>query len=451
MARKLLLISDNEVLNSLYSVNLKIYLDIEVTVISDLENVIDAIQDEEFNFDAVASLCMINNDDIGLIAYHHLIENDRNVSFTVLGKQSETPQEVSTIGNIFDVRSLIQNIAKDLQVTAKEMASINVDNFYAMPIRVFFSLKISPCDTFYKIRREDGSFEYIKIFATSEHVWPRIKTYLDEGVHVLYVDAKDRFLLAKSVTTQLIDKMTNFTPQTERVEKLDIIEQGIESIAEQIFDSEVSKEIVQLSNQCMNALEEVIDELPDLKSLLHDLSSNKSGFLYSHSIIAGYVATHILSNIEWGGDAHKEKLKFVLFFHDMYLVNIYKKFPDLMFEENLLFDAKLSEADKEIVVSHASEAADAIKRFPKCPLGVDTIIRQHHGTTNGLGFATSYKDDISPLSKVLIIAESFTEVLFKCLHEGEKFVIADTISYLLEKYPKHTYVKITKTLENLKI
>ncbi|EQC52618.1 HD domain-containing phosphohydrolase [Bacteriovorax sp. DB6_IX] len=449
----ILIISDNEVLNSLYTVNLKIYTGASVSTCTSLEDAIEYIENPDNKIDVVYSLCMIENEDTALLAYHHLIENGREVPIIVIGNQSEAPDEVSVVGNPYDIRGIVQQAASNLGITAKDMAEAETPDYYPMPIRMYFSLETAPCDTYYRVREKDGKLRYHKIFLANEGIWPKVKDYLDEGVSTLYVPAAMRFSFAKFVTGQLIDKLNNVIedPKSKTGEKLDVVEQGIETVAEQIFEGEMTKEVIELSNKCMETMEEVIDDVPDLKKLLKELTANKSGFLYSHSIIAGFVATHILDNIEWGGDSHKEKLKFVLFFHDMYLTSVYKNHPELMYEDKLIFDGNLTEEEKEIVVSHAAEAAEAIKRYPKCPLGVDSIIRQHHGTSNGLGFATTYKDDISPLAKVLIISEAFTEEMYKTLQNGQKVEIPVIIEGLTEKFPKHTYVKISKTLETLKL
>jgi len=449
----ILIISDNEVLNSLYSVNLKIYTESNVVTCTSLNEGINYIENHENEIDLVYSLCMIDDEDTALLAYHHLIENEREIPIIVIGSQSETPDEISVVGNPYDIRGIIQAAASGLGITAKQMADIETPDYYPMPIRMFFSLDVAPCDTFYRVREKDGTTKYHQIFMANEDIWPKVKDYLDEGVSTLYVPASMRFAFAKFVTGQLVDKLNGIAknPKTKTGEKLEVVEQGIETVAEQLFDGEVTKEVIELSNKCMNTMEEVIDDVPDLKGLLKELTANKSGFLYSHSIIAGFVASHVLDNIEWGGESHKEKLKFVLFFHDMHLTSVYKNHPELQYEDKVIFDGNLTEEEKEAVVSHAAEAADAIKRYPKCPLGVDAIIRQHHGTSNGLGFATTYKDDISPLAKVLIISEAFTEEMLKTIQRSEKVEIPVIMNFLLEKFSKHTYVKITKTLETLRL
>ena len=64
---------------------------------------------------------------------------------------------------------------------------------------------------------------------------------------------------------------------------------------------------------------------------------------------------------------------------------------------------------------------------------------------------TTDKDDISPLAKVLIVAEAFTEKMLEALYSGEQIDVAQTCSELNTKFPKHTYVKITKNLLNIKL
>ena len=97
-------------------------------------------------------------------------------------------------------------------------------------------------------------------------------------------------------------------------------------------------------------------------------------------------------------------------------------------------------------------AADALIDYPRLPMGADQIILQHHGMTNGQGFAVNFKDDISPLAKVMIIAEGFTEELLRTL-EGtteEKLTKKEIIKALHVKFPRHTYKKIIETLSELK-
>ncbi|WP_419168610.1 hypothetical protein [Halobacteriovorax sp.] len=446
-----LIICDNEVLNSIYSVNLKTYTELNLIFESSLDKALIHIEDPDVAIDVLVTMASIDGEDTALLAYHNCIENDRDIPSIVIGEGDLIPDENHIVKNQFDIPGIIQNIFKSLGMNPKEVLAVITEDLYEMPIRLFFPFKKAFCDTYYMLEN-NGQSAPTKIFDKESDVWPKVREFLDQGVSNLLIPAKERFAFTKKVTQLLIESMEQVTPETPQQESLDFVEQSIDAVAEQLFeDQEVTKEVIQLSQMCMDTMEEVIEDVPDLKSLLKDLAALKSGFLYSHSIIAGYVSTHILDNVEWGGDAHKEKLKFVLYFHDMYLVQIYKKHPDLMYEDKLIFDPNITEDEKEIIINHASEAADAIRRYPGCPLGADVIIMQHHGTPNGQGFATSYKDDISPLAKVLIIAEAFTEEIYQKIENKVPVNVEEIMEKLKERFTKHTYKKIINTLANIKI
>ena len=94
-------------------------------------------------------------------------------------------------------------------------------------------------------------------------------------------------------------------------------------------------------------------------------------------------------------------------------------------------------------------ASEMVKSFPRCPMGADAIILQHHGTSNGMGFAMEYKDDISPLAKVLIVSEAFVDELVEIRDNAQKVNLEEIIEKLRLKFTKHTYKKIINCLEDI--
>lgn len=91
-----------------------------------------------------------------------------------------------------------------------------------------------------------------------------------------------------------------------------------------------------------------------------------------------------------------------------------------------------------------------VKNFPRCPMGADAIILQHHGTTNGMGFALDYKDDISPLAKVLIVSEAFIDEIIKYKDSSRELNLEEIIETIRTRFTKHTYKKIINCLETIK-
>ena len=123
-----------------------------------------------------------------------------------------------------------------------------------------------------------------------------------------------------------------------------------------------------------------------------------------------------------------------------------------MNEEDFLFRSDVTEQEKTIVLEHAMLSGRLVKTFPRCPMGADMIITQHHGMTNGQGFAVNYKDDISPLSKIIIISEDIATDVLSRVKSGDTKNISDNKSYLerlRERYKNHTYKKIIEAFEGV--
>jgi HD-GYP domain-containing protein (c-di-GMP phosphodiesterase class II) len=182
------------------------------------------------------------------------------------------------------------------------------------------------------------------------------------------------------------------------------------------------------------------------------LVENKSNFIYKHGILASYIAAEIIKNISWGSKEQSEKVAFALFFHDIYLVPVFNKYPGAMNEEDLLFREDVEESDKQIILDHAKLAGELVKTFPRCPMGADMIVAQHHGMTGGQGFAVNYKDDISPLSKIIIIAEDITVHMLIEIEAGNRKLSVNKeliIERLEERYKNHSYRKIINAFKEV--
>ena len=66
-------------------------------------------------------------------------------------------------------------------------------------------------------------------------------------------------------------------------------------------------------------------------------------------------------------------------------------------------------------------AGELVRSFKQIPIGSDMIITQHHGVNSGKGFAMQFRDDISPLSKVLMVSEEMAHNIFKLKQSGKPF------------------------------
>ncbi len=111
--------------------------------------------------------------------------------------------------------------------------------------------------------------------------------------------------------------------------------------------------------------------------------------------------------------------------------------------------AKFPDQERLLVERHAQLAAEYVTKFPHAPMGSDQIIRQHHGTMNGVGFSEHYGNNVSPVSVVFIVAEEFTRIIMK--NESGSFDKAEMLRELKEEFPTSRFQKVLEKLQTLMI
>ncbi len=449
--RTVLLVSDNEILNDLYMLNLEVYTGTQVITVADAKDAIAYLSKNPLP-DVVISLNMINGQETALGLQQYLEKSEMVIPFMVLGTLPKNMINVINVPSTYNLQHFIRIVAKILGVTAKEMAEKVVTPYYPVPTKSILNVNSIECNIYLETKKNDTENDYILVLKKGSPVSSTIKKFYSDGIQTLYVNANDRLVMVNQVSSRVLDILKASDSPVEK--KVEAMSRGFEFVAATLVSSpEVTQELAQLSMACVKSMEEIAKETQSLRGLLSLLQNNKEGHIYVHSMLASYIAQHIVTHISWGGEGHVEKINFVLFFHDIMLTPIYAKYPHLKYEEDILFDDKVADKDKEIVLNHARLSAEMMNTYKRAPHGSDLLIKQHHGMTNGIGFAIEFKDDISPLSKVVIIAESYVEELMRQKEENPTKAIDNKLmmNYLFDKFKKHTYKKIIETLVNLKL
>lgn len=445
---KALLLSDNEFLSDIYTINLSTYVDCILDIETNLDQIATKVEAEDY--DLIISLSMIEEEDVGPKILE--ISEKANLPLIIVGEKSEisnTPEVITVPGNL-NIQFFLRSVARVLGVTAEDMANKEVDAYHPMALKVLLGMASAPCDVFYKISKEGQEAAYTKVWSEGQDIDQKIEKFKDLKILNLYIPSDKRLLITnlvtKTISSRIADKDLN------QDQKLEAVESGFELMAQNLFtNEEVTEEVLEISSQCVKAINDVIKEDPSLTELLKSMLNNKSRFIYMHSVLNTFVCQYILGKISWGSKEHVEKVSYVLFFHDMFLVPIYNDHADIKYEEDLIFSPELSDEEKDVIINHAKEAGNALKRLPKTPLGADTITTQHHGATNGVGFAMDPGDDVSPLAKVILIGESFVDEFLKTKDEGIKPETMVIIEELQERFTNKSYLKIISNLENIKL
>jgi len=445
-----LVVSDNEILNQLYLINLEVYLGTKVTIVQTTQAALELVGSSK-KLNLIITVNMINGHDAAQVISDYLINEQISIPLIVVGNPTNILNNVTVIPTSFNLQNLLKTSAQFLGVTAKSMTTLEVPEYFGINVNFLMQLRKSPCVLYIEMKKTNDESNYMMVAKSGSDLTTILKKFFEEGIEKIFVNKFDRLILINQVSSLICDTIKKVEKQHVK-EKSKALEAGFDFIASDFCRTpEASQDVMNIAALCSKVMEEIARENPGLKALLDILTSNKSGFLYSHSILASYIGAHIVQKISWGGEGHIEKINFVLFFHDIMLAPLYKKHPDLKFEEDQLFNVKLSDDEKDLVLNHARLAAELIINYKRAPLGVDLLIKQHHGMTNGIGFAIDYKDDISPLSKVIIIAEAFVEEYAKRKESDPQYQIDLTqiIPILHERFNKSTYKKIISTLETL--
>lgn len=454
---KTLVVSDNEILNQLYSINLEVYLGTKVSVadtpVKAMHKIQSEIKENEKSFDLIVATTMINGQDAAAALHEFLDDNNLSIPMIVVGNPEKEIPGIIVVPTSYNLQNLLRSAAPILQVTAKSMANLNVPEFYAVDTEFLMKLREAPCPIYIQLKKTGEEMNFTMIAKKGSDLKGVLKKFFDEGITHLYVNRLDRLLIINQVSAIICDFIKS-TANAGIVERSKALQAGFDFAASEFcLTPEVAQDVMAIAEVCTKAMEDMAKDTPGLKALLQLLLSNKGGYIYSHSILASYVASHIVKHVSWGGEAQLEKINFVLFFHDIMLAPIYAKHPGLKYEEDLLFSEELSEKEKEVVLNHARLAAEVVISYKRAPMGADLLIKQHHGMTNGIGFAIDFKDDVSPLSKIVLIAESFVEEYMKGKDADANYQInlKQIIAQLKEKFSKSTYKKIVDTLETIRL
>lgn len=443
MQSHVLFVDSNIGLQTLVSLNLTIYVGVEVIIKDNLEEAIELLKNND-SIDLIITRNKINEEKVALEIYKFLNSNDKKIPLIVLGPEHFLEKFAQFVDDNFEIKDLIRACSRILQVTPKDMMAMEVPDYYPIPIIYFFHMEKTKCAIYLRIKTPEG-YQYLKRFAQGDEITLHdIQSFLKKGVKHLYVPKDFRLKIANEVTLEILAKLKS--QDLSEIDKLKYSNAGMTILKQAVGTSGLSPETIELANATLDNMKKIALGSPKLRSLLNSLLENQSSFLYKHCQLITFISFHAIDNLEWGSTEQQEKLAFVALFHDICLE--LDEMAIIHSEEDLKH-AHLKDEQKHQVTTHALNAAKLVQSFPKSPLGSDIIIKQHHGSLNGAGFAKSYSNNLSPLAIVFIIAEEFTHYLLTSQKQTMDRNVF--IEELYKKYTKSLYKRVIKGLENLEI
>lgn len=431
--------------------NMEVYLGVKTKLVLGSEGAIEELSSKT-KYDLILTLAMIGKEPTTKNIENHLKSYGKKIPLIITGtvKDEVIKENVIGIAGKYQIQSILKTGAKILEITAKQMAQLDVGAYYPISIAPLLNFTKAPCMLFTK----DGS-DYKKMALPEEAIKEELNRLNSTGLKDVYVKSSDRLVVINKISMTLIEQITETLKdlEGETVEKkVQVLSDGFEFAAANLFSSdEIKKQMQEIASAAASVMADVARENATVKSLMSIMLSNRDGYIFTHSMIISYVAYHMIKNVTWGGEGQVEKINFVLFFHDIFLAPIYLKHPELRAEAALLENPNLDEKEKDIILNHAKLAAELVVGYKRCPMGADILIKQHHGMKKGKGFVKIYMEDLSPLSKILLIAEMFVEELMKANDEKREFNVKIAIPKLVSQFKSSSYTKMVNSLINVPI
>ncbi len=444
-----LLISENEILKNLYSVNLSVYVGLKVTATGNIERATNKIG-KKAKYEILVFFIEESNESKFTSFVDEVKALDSKIQIVLVDARSDTevdlmaPVGVLLLENAYNIKNIIKSSARLLKVTAKEMASMKVPDMFPISRSLIANIKNCPCDVF--IKNENEEFEQIGV--RGEAPSKTEEELVIEGRNEIYIPKNERLNFINFVST---DILIEYRSSLDKDAQLNIVENCMEKIGQQFTSNQLAREeITNLSKTCSEIISDIVIAEESFSNMLETLLKNNASYLFVHNVLILYVVEHILKNVTWGSHQQFEKLSLAVFFHDIFLVPVYDSVNDFYKEEELLYNPQTDEDHKEIILNHARMAAEKVAELNGIPMGVNAIICQHHGEKRGEGFNLNPVDSLAPLSKVFMISESYVDMFLDCIREKKKFDKALVVKKLNEQYTRRSYQKLIETLKSLK-
>jgi hypothetical protein len=437
---QIIVIDDYHKVSNLYVSTLEVYLNSRVIKFPDYKSAKEHIYNTKDEVDIIIVRSNIEDMNIGKLVLYDIRKNCLASKLYILGNTDISVHHAKIFKKDFEISSLIKSIAKDLDVTPHLMASLEVSEFYQFELKNIICNLVLVSDLYIK----DG--EVYNLILSKESCLNKdvIKILDNQFIQEVYVKSNDRL---KFINSQLIFFQELLSDdEISLKDEVFIANQTYKLIRRSVLDMNVSTGVILSTERCINTIQSILKKISTLNKLIETLEKYDD-INFKQTVMLCFFCNHLVDEIEWGTNEQKIKLTFVSFFHNITLS------PEHVFinSNDKLQSLNLSKSQRKEVLNHALESARLVGDFKKIiPLGVDTVLKQHHGSLNGIGF-NSFPQSISPLALIFLVADEWvTNVLL-----AQKKDITLSKEYLMDivksKYKTLSFEKVIAAFEKIDI
>ncbi len=423
---------------AIYGINLTLYLGAKVLTAKTINESMKIIDEEDID------LIFVNNDaygqDLAQNLFYILEKDQRELPFYVIGNTKLSRDLVTTFDVQSQLRDVIKSIAKKESITAKIMTEIEHPLFFPLPMDFI----VPGWQTVVEIYIHIGD-EYKVAFKRDEIIFAeQLEEQKKSGNSQLYVNRHKRLKFVNSLTLQIIAKLNN--PDLSLNERMTTTEVAYQMVMEQARQIGVADSTMALANSCIDSMNIIVDSIPKLNTLLKNLMNNPGSYRYKQGLLINYIASHIIKKTKYPSKEQQEIISFVSFFHNIALT---KDEYAQIHSDKQLEKSDLTDKEKDLIKKHALIAAKLVLTAEqKIPYEAGIILKQHHGSSKGLGLS-NLSASISPLAIIFIFAQEWTNIILKYELDKERPHKLKIIEMLHRKYNIGGFNKILPLLHTL--
>lgn len=408
---QIILIEPDETLRELLTLNLTTYVGAEVIPKDSFAEALTLLQIIP-NIDLVISRKLDAAGNNSSEICNFIRDNERETGLILSGPEALNKLDLGValeVPDPLDWEQTIQLAAKTLGVNQELLEKKVRPDYVPVRIKVFRHLSATPCDIFIRIKRGPGDYQFVKRLHSgdtfSEQV---IQKYIDQGLANFYIPKDYLANFTNFVSDRFVERLERITWSED--EDFEVVGESFNQTLESAKEVGFSSATIQLAEAVMNSMLDSVQTSSDMGPLLQKVLNSPTGLTYQHGHMSAIVAIEILKACELGSQHNLEKVSYAALFKDVMLSDREEWILIDSFEE--LENRHLPETDWDRVFGHALDSAALIQNARDIPLGVEELIRHHHGTSNGKGFSLGQIDNLPEISVVFILAVDFVNQLY---------------------------------------
>ncbi|EPZ51307.1 hypothetical protein M902_2577 [Bacteriovorax sp. BAL6_X] len=377
-----------------------------------------------------------------------MIDHTIKKPIVILGEMEIDYGNFVSLPSRFSLRDISLQLIKSLNITDEELRHLKMPDFVSVEIANFYQLSNPCCDIYIKMKKSGVEHFVKRIYANDVLDKDIVRRYEQNNLTHFFVQKEDFERLMGQILSQSLTKVVKAFKQDKKV--MEVSSDTFEISQNLLNEIGITPQTVKLAKTSIVAMTKTVSSSKKLSTLLRSLLENETTYAFKRNYLSSLFFYQIIPNLGWGrGEQLKQtmdKVCYICFFHDI-----------LLREEKLLKihslddleQVELSDSEKKLVLDHANLTTTLLQEISGIPTGIDVIVRQHHGSLNGVGFPDVYTSNLSPLAISFIVIEKYVVEILKCIEGREKLKLNTILSELEEFFHLSSYRKIIFELKSL--